>query len=89
MSRWTTPTDRYNDGEAIRRGQAASAIMDSPIFREAIERAAERFYEMWLGSEKVEDREAAWAKSHALSAIEDELRGIIADGEVAASEIEE
>lgn len=88
MRRKTTPPDRYTVSEAIRRGERASALMNDPVFREAVDRAAERFYELWLSSTVPADREAAWAKTHALGAIEDELRAIIADGEVAEHGVE-
>ncbi len=88
MRRRAALPDEHSLGEAIRRGEQASAIMDSPIFREAVERAAENLYEFWLSSNKIEDREAAWSKTHALEAVENELRGIVSDGEVAASQAE-
>ncbi len=88
MRRRAALPDEHSLGEVIRRGEQASAIMDSPVYREAVERAAENLYDQWLGAKEIADREAAWSKTHALEAIENELRGIVSDGEVAASQAE-
>lgn len=87
--RKTKPLDRYNVSEAIRRGREAAAIMESAIFQEVLDRARERFYEHWLASQEQVDQYAAWAKTHALEAVEGELRAIVADGEVAARSVDE
>lgn len=79
----------FTDDEVISRGLRAASILDDDIYQEAIEGARETFYEEWLASSQVAAREAAWAKTHGLEAIERELRGIISDGEVAASRHED
>jgi hypothetical protein len=75
----------FSADETIRRGQHASQILGDEVFKDAVEFARESFYEDWLATSDERDQYAAWAKTHGLEAVEKELRGIISDGEVAAS----
>ncbi len=79
----TTLPDEYTVAEAIERGHQAHAVLGDPIFQESMIRARQCFYDGWLAAKTPEDREAFWAKTHALAAVEDELRTIEANGEVA------
>jgi DNA gyrase inhibitor GyrI len=88
MQSKTTLPDEYTVAEAIERGHRAYAVLNDSIFQESVARAELRFYDGWLAASKPEDREAYWAKTHALAAVQDELRNIVADGEVAASRVE-
>lgn len=76
---------KFSQDETIRRGTHASNILNNEVFQDAIEFARESFYEDWLATSDERDQYAAWAKTHGLEAIVTELRGIISDGEVAAS----
>jgi len=79
--------ETYTDDEAIRRGARAHAILGDEIFKEAVELAGQSFYDEWLHAKTPQVREAMWAKTLALGAVEDSLRSIMADGEVAASRV--
>lgn len=75
----------YTNDQEVLRGQRAAMILGDEVYQDAMELTRRTFYEQWLASSDPSDREAWWAKTHALEAIETELRGIISDGEVAAS----
>lgn len=71
--------------ERVRRGRHARSILDDEVFNDVLDLARESFYEDWLNTSDERDQYAAWAKTHGLEAFVTELRGIISDGEVAAS----
>ena len=79
----------YTGEQEVLRGRRAAVILGDEVYQDAVELARRAFYEQWLASSKPADREACWAKTHALEAIETELRGIVSDGEVAASKQED
>lgn len=75
----------YTNEEKVRRGQRAEAILADEVFDSAIEQARFSFYEEWIGTSDEREQYAAWAKTHGLEVIVQELRVIISEGEVAAS----
>lgn len=67
----------------IERGRQAARMLDDAVFNGAVEDARQRFYEEWLSAGTPADREAAWAKTHALNAVGDSLRRTVSEGDFA------
>ncbi len=47
----------------------ARQLLEDPVLTESLEAARESFFDEWMAAGKVEDREAAWAKVHALAEV--------------------
>ena len=47
----------------------ARQLLEDPVLTEAHEASADTFHTEWLEANNVEDREAAWAKTHALGEV--------------------
>jgi hypothetical protein len=69
--------------EALERGREARRILDSEVYAEAVDSARARAVEEWQATMDPQEQYAAWAKARALSAVADELRRIISEGEYA------
>jgi len=65
------------------KAKLAQDILDSDVFKEAVERVEKRYHGEWLVGLTTEVREAAWAKTHVLDDVLRELRAIRDDGAVA------
>ena len=70
--------------QRIERGRRASEMLRDEVLLEAFDAAKAQFVEEWLASPETERQRAAWAKYHAVDAVQDDLRRIVADGQIAA-----
>lgn len=67
--------------EKAAMGKHAEHLVADEVFQRALEMAREEATKEWLESEEREAQFAAWAKHHAISAVEKQLRRIISDGQ--------
>jgi hypothetical protein len=73
----------------VRLGRDAEDILDRNVLYTAIEEAEINIMEQWKYAETVAEREAAWAKVHALDGVIEELRKIRSEGEYAKKVLEQ
>lgn len=70
--------------EAAARGHRAGQILADPVFSGALTEVEQTFLREWLQGDRVEVREAAHAKIHALYEIRRVLESYVADATVVA-----
>lgn len=73
--------------EEVRRGTAASRILDDPIMQEALIKVETNNIERMLNAENAQDRAEAHARVHGLRDAVKQLRIVISHGELAAVRI--
>lgn len=73
--------------DAVRMGQEAQALIQSPLFKQIFAAAEQRAVDMWVNSlpEQVAVREQAYATRKAMTLVLDEAHILINRGEMAAA----
>lgn len=69
---------------AVRRGRRAQEILNEEVLKEAFAACEEKYRLEWLSTADERKQYAAWAKTHALEEVQQELRRIVNRGEYAA-----
>lgn len=78
----------FSDEELAARGRVAQRMLDEGEELEVFDEVKRRVYAGWLSADSVEDRETAWAMTHAVEEVQRVLRSIAADGVVAEDMID-
>lgn len=75
--------DEENDADEVAlRAKEARRVLDSPVFRDALEAAERNYIQAWKHARTPFEREAAHAKVSVLDDVAKELRAIIARGDM-------
>lgn len=72
----------------IRDGQQLEAMQKEPVFQEALQRARDAAYQLFLKAETDDARRTAQARAFAVDALEEEMRVTIGRGISAKVEVE-
>ena len=85
----TATTDSMNEapkmpdaGQSIRDGKEAERILDSPVFRGAIQDVTGALLQRWKDATDMETREKAHAYMTALDSVVAQLRIVMQNGEI-------
>ena len=77
----------YTEEQIVERGNEAKAILDSPLFDEAIEEAVAHILRGWYNSVSTAERESAWGTVRGFEGVRSALRTFQSDGEHASKVI--
>lgn len=78
--------DEHEDSDEVeRRAKEARRVLESDVFREALETAERNYIQAWKVARTPLEREAAHAKVSVLDDVAKELRAIIARGDMQAA----
>jgi len=64
----------------IERGKQADALLDSEVFKEAVEVLKRKNYEAYMASRSPEEREQLWALGQAVILVEEQLKAFRQEG---------
>jgi hypothetical protein len=79
----------FTNEEAARRGQEASRMLESDVFKDAVAFAERELVKEWLETPNADVQRMCWAKVHALKEVKLALLRIVSDGDVAKHLIEQ